>query len=74
MTYCEHPDGNGIQCGNAAAWVVQVGTRRADKQLSCGRHLHRTCEAMSAGEAPRNAALTVTPVGEWGPLMGGAGG
>lgn len=45
-------------CGHSAAFRVQVGTRKADAQLSCGNHLPRTCMVMaygdgSLGDAPK---------------------
>jgi hypothetical protein len=52
-------------CPAAASWRVRVGTRRTDAQLSCGRHLHRVCLAMTGAEAPRNASLTVARLGSW---------
>jgi len=59
---CECPEfRSGRLCGAAAAWRVQVGTRKADAQLSCGRHLNMTCLAMRHAEG-RKVALTVTEV------------
>ena len=72
---CECAEGTGLDgCKAAATWMVGVGTRVSDRQLSCGRHLNRVCWAMVAGEAPRNPSLTITPLGEWTPLLGGVGG
>lgn len=53
---------SGLPCGRTAAWLVQVGTRKADAQLSCPRHLSMTCEVMRHGEGREAAALTVTAV------------
>jgi hypothetical protein len=52
---------SGLPCGKTAMWLVQVGTRKADAQLSCGRHLSMTCETMRHAEG-RETALTVTKV------------
>jgi hypothetical protein len=43
-------------------WLVQVGTRKADAQRSCARHLSRTCEIMRHWEEREAVALTVTAV------------
>jgi hypothetical protein len=60
---CECPEfASGLPCGKTAKWLVQVGTRKADAQHSCGGHLNRTCEAMYEGDNPRKPALTVTAV------------
>lgn len=45
-------------CQAPPVWCVSVGTRHTDAQLSCGRHLNRTCVAMLGAEG-RQAALTV---------------
>ena len=58
---CEQAEIKG-GCKERAQWRVAVGTRSADAQLSCGRHLNRTCWAMVGAESPRvHVALTVTP-------------
>lgn len=60
---CECPEfRSGLPCGKTAAWLVQVGTRKADAQLSCPRHLSMTCLAMYQAEDRRSATLTVTAV------------
>jgi uncharacterized protein YbbK (DUF523 family) len=60
---CECPESrSGLPCGRTAAWLVQVGTRKADAQHSCARHLSRTCQAMYQAEDRHEAALTVTAV------------
>jgi len=51
---------SGRRCASAAVWLVRVGTRHTDAQLSCGLHLNRTCQVMLGAEG-RSAALTVTP-------------
>jgi hypothetical protein len=58
---CECPEfRSGLPCGRDAKWLVQVGTRKADAQLSCARHLSPTCEAMRHAEGRERVALTVT--------------
>lgn len=57
---CEDPDG----CREKAVWLVGVGDRKADRQLSCGRHLNRTCHAMAEAEYPRTVRLTLVLVAE----------
>ena len=60
---CECPEfRSGLTCGHAAKWLVQVGTRRVDAQLSCSHHLSRTCGIMLGAEGRRGAALTVIEV------------
>ncbi len=60
---CESPERiSGLPCGRSAMWLVQVGTRKADAQPSCARHLSMTCEIMYGAEGRREAALTVTAV------------
>lgn len=62
---CECAEFTGLDgCPAAGTWRVQVGSRNADAQLSCGRHLNRTCQALAAAELPRRATLTLTPVQE----------
>ena len=63
MNTCECPEfRSGLPCGKTAMWLVQVGTRKADAQRSCGRHLSMTCTAMYGADSPRKPALTVTAV------------
>lgn len=50
-----------MSCRSRALWVVSVGTRLADRQRSCGRHLVMTCRAMYEAENRPNATLTLTP-------------
>jgi len=50
---------SGRRCAGTATWLIRVGTRHIDAQLSCGLHLNQTCQAMLSAEG-RNAALTVT--------------
>ena len=61
---CECPEfRTGLTCGRAAAWLVQVGRRLSDAQLSCRLHLSRTCEIMLGAETmltERTVTLTVT--------------
>lgn len=52
------PDG----CQAQAVWVVGVGQRITDRQLSCGRHLNRTCQAMQGAEDRAEVLLTVFAV------------
>jgi hypothetical protein len=54
-------------CKAPSVFRVQVGTRKADVQLACARHLARTCLAMAYGDrfnedAPPKA-LTVAMIG-----------
>lgn len=56
---CEYPE---LPCRARAAWLVTVGSRKADRQLSCGRHLNQACLALASAELPRTALLTVTSV------------
>jgi hypothetical protein len=51
----------GLLCPAVALWLVQIGTRKTDAQLSCGRHLNLVCAAMAVTEE-RPVALTVTEV------------
>lgn len=53
--------GDGLPCKSAAAWVVRVGARETDQQLSCGTHLSFVCSAMYEAEGRRGAELTVRP-------------
>jgi hypothetical protein len=55
---------DGDKCPAEAKWLVRVGTRAADAQRSCGRHLNRTCQALYEAEAPRRPVLTVTALAE----------
>ena len=52
----------GLPCCAQATWHVQVGTRKADAQLACGRHLNSACEAMLGAEERPGATLTLTAV------------
>ena len=62
---CECPEfRTGLTCGRAAAWLVQVGARKSDAQLSCARHLSPTCEMRLGAEGRPGAALTVTALTE----------
>jgi len=62
VSKCECPEfRSGLPCGPQAMWLVQVGTRKADAQLCCGRHLSMTCTAMRHAEG-RPVALTVMEV------------
>jgi hypothetical protein len=47
-----------IPCPHKASWVVRIGDRHTDEQLSCSVHLPQTCSAMIAAEGrlPRPAA------------------
>lgn len=59
--HCECPEvRTGLTCGRSAAWLVQVGTRKADAQLSCARHLSGTCAMMLSAEDRPAATVTVT--------------
>lgn len=61
--HCECPGfRTGLTCGHVAKWIVQLGTRKTDAQLSCTHHLSRTCEIMLSAEGRRGASLTVTAV------------
>lgn len=60
---CECRDNAGT-CGALALWRVSVGTRRADAQDSCGRHLNMTCAALEGGEGRGGVSLTVRRVAE----------
>lgn len=51
---------DGRPCGRTAAWQVRVGTRNADAQLSCNRHLSLTCRMMRICEGRDRVTLTVT--------------
>jgi hypothetical protein len=53
---------NGTPCRSGAKWLVQIGARKTDAQLSCGVHLSMACEALYEAEKPRKPALTVTAV------------
>lgn len=60
---CEMTAWTGLTgCPARAVWKVAVGTRKLDAQLSCGRHLNRTCESLVQAEFPRKADLTITRV------------
>ena len=48
-----------MSCRCRAIWVVGVGTRAADRQSSCGKHLAMTCRAMYEAENRPNATLTL---------------
>jgi hypothetical protein len=62
MSVCEQNDIGGRLCKHAAAWFVQVGTRKLDGQYSCPQHLNMTCRALYEAGNPRKPALTVTKV------------
>lgn len=56
----------GPVCGRMAVFLVQVGTRKYDAQLSCGIHIARTCRVMAYGDCDlgeRPKVLTVTMLG-----------
>ncbi len=58
MKRCECTEDTGPDgCSARAVWDVGVGNRTIDRQLSCGRHLNRTCWIMLGAELPRDAAL-----------------
>lgn len=65
MSRCECREGTGPDgCQATAAWLVSVGRRSLDAQLSCGRHLNRTCTLMAEAEFPRrDVTLAVTRAG-----------
>jgi hypothetical protein len=48
-------------CRARPSWRVAVGSRKYDAQLSCGRHLNRTCQVMLHDER-LGTVLTVTHV------------
>ena len=59
--HCECPEfRTGLTCGKAPKWLVQVGTRKTDAQLSCARHLSGTCTIMLSAEDRPAATVTVT--------------
>lgn len=45
---CEHVDGSEPACTSPAHFRVLAGTRQADAQLSCSRHLVATVRAQAA--------------------------
>jgi hypothetical protein len=51
----------GLRCPARASWLVGVGSRVSDRQLACGRHLHRICRAMLGADLPHHVTLTITP-------------
>jgi hypothetical protein len=59
---CEYPEAPGPDgCQEPGVWLVQVGTRKTDAQVSCTQHLGGTCASMTEAEYPRkNVPLTVT--------------
>jgi hypothetical protein len=64
--HCECKEGTGVNgCTSYAQWLVGIGGRAFDRQLSCGRHLNRTCWLMIEADKPRTATLTVTALGSW---------
>jgi hypothetical protein len=71
---CECTEGTGPHgCQATAQWLVGIGSRMTDRQLSCGRHLNRTCWLMLGAELPgRAVTLSVTPVVTWQSLLGEA--
>ena len=59
---CETPDIGGWPCKRKAVWLVMVGTRRADAQLSCPQHLNKTCRTQLDNErslVERTVTLTI---------------
>jgi len=56
---CETVRGNGTACNDTAIWVVSVGERKTDQQLSCEVHLDETCRAMYEAESRLNTILHV---------------
>lgn len=55
---CEHRKPNEEPCGARGAYVVSVGTRRHDAQVSCRRHLAATVDMLRGTEC-RDAEITV---------------
>ena len=49
-------------CGARASWLVAVGSRKADAQHSCGRHLNLTCDMLLGAEQRGNVTLTITRI------------
>jgi hypothetical protein len=65
MKTCESSEERtGRPCLVRAVWKVQVGTREADAQLACGRHVHRVAQAMYGAEEPRHPVITLTALWE----------
>lgn len=54
----ERPD-DGTPCGEEAEWIVHVGTRETDRQLSCSYCLGVTCQAMHGAEGRVQVDLRV---------------
>ena len=59
---CEYRMFTDSGCPAGALWLVRVGSRKADGQESCGRHLSATCGVMLAAESRDGACLTVTAI------------
>jgi hypothetical protein len=60
-------------CGARPSWLVGVGSRASDAQLSCSRHLAGTCRLRLRAEQRSGASLTVTPAPGIRLLIGGEG-
>jgi hypothetical protein len=50
-------------CVISASWLVGVGTRKMDRQYTCGRHFNQVCWAMVG--ADKAVMLSVEFVGSW---------
>ena len=55
---CESEDFEGETCAEPA---VGIGSRRADRQLSCDRHLAQTARAFLEAEDRPGAQVTLNP-------------
>jgi hypothetical protein len=51
---------NNTACGDVAGWLVRVGTRTTDEQLTCDVHLADTCQAMYEAEGRRGAVVQLS--------------
>lgn len=60
---CQNPErvDTGLPCGQPAVWLIGVGSRVMDRQLSCSDCLAFACAAMENAEG-RTVTLTLIPV------------
>jgi hypothetical protein len=72
MKSCESELPDGRKCTGTAIFLVGIGTRQFDRQLSCARHLALTiitmigAEGLTSGaqvDAGRNATIAWNPAG-----------
>jgi hypothetical protein len=59
MNKCEALTLRGKKCQHEGIWLVQMGERVSDGQLSCASHLGLVCSAFAEAEG-RRASMVIT--------------